>query len=517
MKNRILSVVFLGLLFLFSNALAENGVFLLPETLTEIESEAFSDISSSAVVIPESVTHISSGAFPDNVKTVYGLPGSFAESYAENGGLAFVSLEIEISGAIYPSWVSPDAPFEITASSKDALNLSHEFRFVLEKDGQALLDSGYLSEGRFTGALSEGSEYDLTVYARSAYAESARRFKAAVTAGEPVRFARNPLRLNVGEKLYLLAPEETREVTLKIGNKGIASLSGKNATGLKAGTTDLTATVNTPQGVIVTCVPLEVCIPVSKVTIQDPPQYLYLGREMTLSAAVSPSSASHPEVFWTSSNPAVAEISPEGVVTAFAAGETTLTAAADGVSVSLTLRAIRPVEEICLTPSVGDKPIYVGDVFSLTQEILPENADEPGLVWKSLDKTVATVDANGVVTSLKTGLARIECTAKDGGGAVTLWEAQVYTAPKTLSLSVSNQNLFCDRIAEIQVTVTPEKAYAGGIVWQSSDETVAVVDAAGRENPQEKALSPLLPSRLTDLPPALRSRCMKPPCRPDLN
>ena len=88
MKNRILSVVFLGLLFLFSNALAENDVFLLPETLTEIESEAFSDISSSAVVIPESVTHISSGAFPDNVKTVYGLPGSFAESYAENGGLA---------------------------------------------------------------------------------------------------------------------------------------------------------------------------------------------------------------------------------------------------------------------------------------------------------------------------------------------------------------------------------------------------------------------------------------------
>ncbi|WP_288332901.1 Ig-like domain-containing protein, partial [Cloacibacillus porcorum] len=47
-------------------------------------------------------------------------------------------------------------------------------------------------------------------------------------------------------------------------------------------------------------------------------------------------------------------------------------------------------------------------------KILPENADNKGVTWKSGDKKIATVDANGKVTALAVGFADITVTTDDG-------------------------------------------------------------------------------------------------------
>ncbi|MDF2520415.1 MAG: LPXTG-motif cell wall anchor domain protein, partial [Clostridia bacterium] len=51
----------------------------------------------------------------------------------------------------------------------------------------------------------------------------------------------------------------------------------------------------------------------------------------------------------------------------------------------------------------------------LTATTIPANASDNNIVWKSSDEEVATVDANGLVTAHKTGIAKITAATADGG------------------------------------------------------------------------------------------------------
>ncbi len=68
--------------------------FFLPAALTAIEADAFTGIAAKGVVIPQSVTDIGGDPFAGSgVTTVYGFPGSAAESLASLGGYAFYPID----------------------------------------------------------------------------------------------------------------------------------------------------------------------------------------------------------------------------------------------------------------------------------------------------------------------------------------------------------------------------------------------------------------------------------------
>ena len=65
----------------------------LPVSLTTIESEAFAGGTYESVYIPANVTSISENAFGDRTNlTVYGLSGSYAESYARENNFTFIPV-----------------------------------------------------------------------------------------------------------------------------------------------------------------------------------------------------------------------------------------------------------------------------------------------------------------------------------------------------------------------------------------------------------------------------------------
>ena len=115
-------------------------------------------------------------------------------------------------------------------------------------------------------------------------------------------------------------------------------------------------------------------------------------------------------VTWTSSDQSTATVSSSGLVTAVKEGKVTITATVPGTTVSgtaaITVEDVAPTA-LSLTPS--SVSLLAGTTATLTPSFKPENVNASGvkLKWTSSDETVATVDADGVVTAVSDGTATI--------------------------------------------------------------------------------------------------------------
>ena len=83
-------------------------------------------------------------------------------------------------------------------------------------------------------------------------------------------------------------------------------------------------------------------VPVDSVTLNENNLSLTVGDTTTLTAIVTPDDATNKTVTWTSSDPSVATVDANGLVTAVAPGTATITATADGVSATCTVTVTRP-------------------------------------------------------------------------------------------------------------------------------------------------------------------------------
>ena len=71
--------------------------------------------------------------------------------------------------------------------------------------------------------------------------------------------------------------------------------------------------------------------------------------------------------------------------------------------------------------------LQLGETHQLTATVMPEDADNRAVTWKSSNEDVAKVDANGVVSAIADGSCTITCTAKDGSGVKATCEVSVIT------------------------------------------------------------------------------------------
>jgi hypothetical protein len=76
----------------------------------------------------------------------------------------------------------------------------------------------------------------------------------------------------------------------------------------------------------------------------------------------------------------------------------------------------------------GEASVAVGQATTFTVSITPGNATNKEVTWTSLQSSIATVNANGVVTGVSQGTATIRATAKDGSG-ITATKSVTVTAP----------------------------------------------------------------------------------------
>ena len=122
-----------------------------------------------------------------------------------------------------------------------------------------------------------------------------------------------------------------------------------------------------------------------------------------------------------------------------------------------------------------------GDTEELIATVMPENATDKGIEWKSSDESVATVSQNGLVTALKEGPAVITVITNDGGFEATcdVTVNKKVIAVTSVVLGNTELTLVEGEEEKLAVAVTPENATDKSVVWESGNESAATVSQEG--------------------------------------
>ncbi len=114
--------------------------------------------------------------------------------------------------------------------------------------------------------------------------------------------------------------------------------------------------------------------------------------------------------------------------------------------------------------------LLLGETARLTATLLPENTTYKKLTWASTDESVATVDANGQITTLKEGAATISATTTDGSNKRALCRLTVTRNGATAEAIVINEIM----AANVDMFIDPSCNYGGWIeLYNPTDHTVS--------------------------------------------
>ena len=188
---------------------------------------------------------------------------------------------------------------------------------------------------------------------------------------------------------------------------------------------------------------LEVDAPVTRVEITQQDQILSKGNTFSFTAVFSPEDATDTKRVWTSSNPDVAGIDADGLVTAHNPGKTTINVTIDGVSAAQP----RTVYVSGVTLKAPTGKFYVGKSLSLDYGIYGAAEDELA-VWTSSDPTVAGV-SGGNVYAYSPGETDITLTAGHYYETVTLKVEEDLADAIVTSLSAGENLSFSDILSDL--------------------------------------------------------------------
>lgn len=138
--------------------------------------------------------------------------------------------------------------------------------------------------------------------------------------------------------------------------------------------------------------------------------------------------------------------------------------------------------------------VSAGGTLKMMPYIMPMDADDLTLVWKSSDESIATVDKNGVVKAAEDAAGKtveITATAADQNKVtatclVTITKKQgnkpsdtKKVAVKKIKLSATKKTVKAGKSLKIKATITPVKATNKKLTWKSSKKKYATVNSKG--------------------------------------
>lgn len=204
------------------------------------------------------------------------------------------------------------------------------------------------------------------------------------------------------------------------------------------------------------------------------------GASLTLSAAVNGVAVAAKSVKWSSSNKKVTSVSSRGVVKAKKKGTAIISAKYNGETAicSVVVTNIVLPRKVKLESKAVTLGLY--GTKRLKAVITPEDADNVVLSWKSSDPAVVSVDAEGNISGIADGTAKVTVTTINGKSAscqVTVREIK----PTGVDFRKLYVTMHPGETFQAETVTNPVDATNRAVSFASDNEAVAAVDAATGE------------------------------------
>lgn len=279
-----------------------------------------------------------------------------------------------------------------------------------------------------------------------------------------------------------------KEVTWTSSNTKVATVDSKGVVTIVGyGDTLITATTNDGRNISDSCYLFVSPVMVESMDIiwegnkVSGLETNVIGSKYDLDTRILPDNAVYEGVLWSTSDRGVANVDDDGVVTITGIGTATITAWTYGESYAAATCdiVVKPVEvddiEITLSGSRVKELLNaeIGNTYELKANILPTNATNKSIKWKTTNVNVANVDAKGKVTIVGYGEASIVAESQDGSGVnstcrIVVNKKDTYVAAPKIS-SVTNMTegikLNWNKISGATGYIVYRKNYSGSDSW----------------------------------------------------
>lgn len=211
------------------------------------------------------------------------------------------------------------------------------------------------------------------------------------------------------------------------------------------------------------------------------------GQSIKLIPDIYPANSENKNVTWTSSNPEVASIDENGLITPLTVGETTITITTEdgGFTDTCNVNVITIVPETGVTLDKENLIMAINSYRILNATIHPDDATNKMLTWESSETNIATVSETGEITAISEGTVTITVTTEEG--YTDTCNVQVVVPVIGISLE---ENLIAiglnDGNVQLNANVLPNNATIKDIKWQSSNTNILTVDENGIVSPVSK-------------------------------
>jgi uncharacterized protein YjdB len=223
-------------------------------------------------------------------------------------------------------------------------------------------------------------------------------------------------------------------------------------------------------------------VPVEKVTLNKKSLSLGTGETELLIATVEPAEATLKEVIWTISNSQIATV-VNGTVTALTEGRANIiVTTVDGTkSDTCALEVYKKIYVTGVELNKTELKLAAGDTITLKAKVLPTNASNKNVTWKSSNAAVASVNENGFITAKSDGDAIITVTTEESSYTADCEvKCVTVTSPALTTLEATNIN-YASATLGGNITNAGNPQYTERGICYSSTVSVPVIDQGGCE------------------------------------
>jgi uncharacterized protein YjdB len=211
---------------------------------------------------------------------------------------------------------------------------------------------------------------------------------------------------------------------------------------------------------------------------------------LQLYSVFSPSATSPPAFFWKSSNPQIATVSNNGLVSAVANGNVTISSHSQDGS-GLIGRAVLtisnqniPIQNINITTQAAQNAINnpFGEL-QLWANVTPANASNNRIVWSVDSPQIAYINPQGILIAKKNGIVNVRAQSADGSevfDTANFYISNQWVEVEQIEINASRNfiNINADTL-RLFANISPNNPTNGNFIWFSNQTNIATIAQNG--------------------------------------